>query len=259
MKKGQKQLLFLPVLCLSMAIGGCGKKETDQTDAADMAKTVPNYTLVYQSEQSSETESANKNAEENTEENAGENTKENIGQNTGENAEKIAEKGYYESLVQSKSCQWNKPLAYPNLKDESQFDANDYTNWASAAVESAMVRDGYSVFFQDLNLCKGEKFYGLGAHEMRGSGQQVTAGYQGRIYIMMTVAGGAFDLSVEDGEGTVLWEQENVTGSDQIFLDIDEMPESMIGVLTDHTQEEDKENLFYSVMILAATQQDALK
>lgn len=63
MKKGQKQLLFLPVLCLSMAIGGCGKKETDKTDAADMAKTVPNYTLIYQSEQSSEAESANKNAE----------------------------------------------------------------------------------------------------------------------------------------------------------------------------------------------------
>ena len=157
----------------------------------------------------------------------------------GENAEKTAEKGYYESLVQSKSCQWNKPLAYPNLKDESQFDANDYTNWASAVVESAMVKDGYSVFFQDLNLCKGEKFYGLGAHEMRSSGHQVTAGYQGRIYIMMTVAGGAFDLSVEDGEGTVLWEQENVTESNQIFLDIDEMPESVIGVLTDHTKEED--------------------
>ena len=51
MKKGQKQLLFLPVLCLSMAIGGCGKKETDKTDAADMTKTVPNYTLIYQSEQ----------------------------------------------------------------------------------------------------------------------------------------------------------------------------------------------------------------
>lgn len=251
MKKVQKQLLFLPVLCLSMAIGGCGKKETDKTDAADMTKTVPNYTLIYQSEQSSEAESANKNAEENT--------KENIGENTGENAEKTAEKGYYESLVQSKSCQWNKPLAYPNLKDESQFDANDYTNWASAVVESAMVKDGYSVFFQDLNLCKGEKFYGLGAHEMRSSGQQVIAGYQGRIYIMMTVAGGAFDLSVEDGEGTVLWEQENVTESDQIFLDIDEMPESVIGVLTDHTQEADKENLFYSVMILAATEQDALK
>ena len=230
MKKVQKQLLFLPVLCLSMAIGGCGKKETDKTDAADMTKTVPNYTLIYQSEQSSEAESAN-----------------------------TAEKGYYESLVQSKSCQWNKPLAYPNLKDESQFDANDYTNWASAVVESAMVKDGYSVFFQDLNLCKGEKFYGLGAHEMRSSGQQVTAGYQGRIYIMMTVAGGAFDLSVEDGEGTVLWEQENVTESNQIFLDIDEMPESVIGVLTDHTKEEDKENLFYSVMILAATEQDALK
>ena len=234
MKKGQKQLLFLPVLCLSMAIGGCGKKEIDKTDAADMAKTVPNYTLIYQSEQSSEAESENKNAEENT----GENTKENIGEN--------AEKGYYESLVQSKSCQWNKPLAYPNLKDESQFDANDYTNWASAAVESAMVKDGYS-----------EKFYGLGAHEMRGSGQQVTAGYQGRIYIMMTVAGGAFDLSVEDGEGTVLWEQENVTESDQIFLDIDEMPESVIGVLTDHTKEEDKEKLFYSVMILAAVEREA--
>ena len=241
MKKGQKQLLFLPVLCLSTAIGGCGKKETD---AADMAKTMPNYTLIYQSEQSSEAESANKSAEENTEENTGENT---------------AEKGYYESLVQGKSCQWNKPLAYPNLKDESQFDSKDYTNWASAAVESVMARDGYSVFFQDLNLCKGEKFYGLGAHEMRGSGQQVTAGYQGRIYIMMTVAGGAFDLSVEDGEGTVLWEQENVTESNQIFLDIDEMPESVIGVLTDHTQEADKENLFYSVMILAATEQDALK
>ena len=30
MKKVQKQLLFLPVLCLSMAIGGCGKKETDK-------------------------------------------------------------------------------------------------------------------------------------------------------------------------------------------------------------------------------------
>ena len=247
MKKGQKQLLFLPVLCLSMAIGGCGKKETDKTDAADMAKTVPNYTLIYQSEQSSEAESANKNAEKNT--------GENIGENTGENAEK----GDYESLVQSKSCQWNKPLAYPNLKDESKFDSNDYTNWASAAIESVMARDGYSVFFQDLNLCKGEKFYGLGAHEMRGSGQQVTAGYQGRIYIMMTVAGGAFDLSVEDGEGTVLWEQENVTESDQIFLDIDEMPESVIGVLTDHTKEEDKENLFYSVMILAATKQDAVK
>ncbi len=247
MKKGQKQLLFLPVLCLSMAIGGCGKKETDKTDAADMAKTVPNYTLIYQSEQSSEAESANKSAEENTEE------------NTGENTEKTAEKGYYESLVQGKSCQWNKPLAYPNLKDESQFDSKDYTNWASAAVESVMARDGYSVFFQDLNLCKGEKFYGLGAHEMRGSGQQVTAGYQGRIYIMMTVAGGAFDLSVEDEEGTVLWEQENVTESNQIFLDIDEMPESVIGVLTDHTQEADKENLFYSVMILAATEQDALK
>lgn len=247
MKKGQKQLLFLPVLCLSMAIGGCGKKETDKMDAADMAKTVPNYTLIYQSEQSSEAESANKNAEKNT--------GENIGENTGENAEK----GYYESLVQSKSCQWNKPLAYPNLKDESKFDSNDYTNWASAAIESVMARDGYSVFFQDLNLCKGEKFYGLGAHEMRGSGQQVTAGYQGRIYIMMTVAGGAFDLSVEDGEGTVLWEQENVTESDQIFLDIDEMPESVIGVLTDHTKEEDKENLFYSVMILAATKQDAVK
>lgn len=247
MKKGQKQLLFLPVLCLSMAIGGCGKKETDKTDVADMAKTVPNYTLIYQSEQSSEAESANKNAEKNT--------GENIGENTGENAEK----GYYESLVQSKSCQWNKPLAYPNLKDESKFDSNDYTNWASAAIESVMARDGYSVFFQDLNLCKGEKFYGLGAHEMRGSGQQVTAGYQGRIYIMMTVAGGAFDLSVEDGEGTVLWEQENVTESDQIFLDIDEMPESVIGVLTDHTKEEDKENLFYSVMILAATKQDAVK
>lgn len=247
MKKGQKQLLFLPVLCLSMAIGGCGKKETDKTDAADMAKTVPNYTLIYQSEQSSEAESANKNAEKNT--------GENIGENTGENAEK----GYYESLVQSKSCQWNKPLAYPNLKDESKFDSNDYTNWASAAIESVMARDGYSVFFQDLNLCKGEKFYGLGAHEMRGSGQQVTAGYQGRIYIMMTVAGGAFDLSVEDGEGTVLWEQENVTESDQIFLDIDEMPESVIGVLTDHTKEEDKENLFYSFMILAATKQDAVK
>ena len=247
MKKGQKQLLFLPVLCLSMAIGGCGKKETDKTDAADMAKTVPNYTLIYQSEQSSEAESANKNAEKNT--------GENIGENTGENAEK----GYYESLVQSKSCQWNKPLAYPNLKDESKFDSNDYTNWASAAIESVMARDGYSVFFQDLNLCKGEKFYGLGAHEMRGSGQQVTAGYQGRIYIMMTVAGGAFDLSVEDGEGTVLWEQENVTESDQIFLDIDEMPESVIGVLTDHTKAEDKENLFYSVMILAATKQDAVK
>lgn len=247
MKKGQKQLLFLPVLCLSMAIGGCGKKETDKTDAADMAKTVPNYTLIYQSEQSSEAESANKNAEKNT--------GENIGENTGENAEK----GYYESLVQSKSCQWNKPLAYPNLKDESKLDSNDYTNWASAAIESVMARDGYSVFFQDLNLCKGEKFYGLGAHEMRGSGQQVTAGYQGRIYIMMTVAGGAFDLSVEDGEGTVLWEQENVTESDQIFLDIDEMPESVIGVLTDHTKEEDKENLFYSVMILAATKQDAVK
>ena len=247
MKKGQKQLLFLPVLCLSMAIGGCGKKEIDKTDAADMAKTVPNYTLIYQSEQSSEAESANKNAEKNT--------GENIGENTGENAEK----GYYESLVQSKSCQWNKPLAYPNLKDESKFDSNDYTNWASAAIESVMARDGYSVFFQDLNLCKGEKFYGLGAHEMRGSGQQVTAGYQGRIYIMMTVAGGAFDLSVEDGEGTVLWEQENVTESDQIFLDIDEMPESVIGVLTDHTKEEDKENLFYSVMILAATKQDAVK
>lgn len=41
MKKVQKQLLFLPVLCLSMAIGGCGKKETDKTDAADMTKTVP--------------------------------------------------------------------------------------------------------------------------------------------------------------------------------------------------------------------------
>lgn len=241
MKKGQRQLVLLPVLCLSTAIGGCGKKKTD---AADMAKTMPNYTLIYQSEQSSEAESANKSAEENTEENTGENT---------------AEKGYYESLVQGKSCQWNKPLAYPNLKDESQFDANDYTNWASAAVESAMVKDGYSVFFQDLNLCKGEKFYGLGAHEMRGSGQQVTAGYQGRIYIMMTVAGGAFDLSVEDGEGTVLWEQENVTESNQIFLDINEMPESVIGVLTDHTQEADKENLFYSVMILAATEQDALK
>ena len=39
------------------------KKETDKTDAADMAKTVPNYTLIYQSEQSSEAESANKNAE----------------------------------------------------------------------------------------------------------------------------------------------------------------------------------------------------
>lgn len=241
MKKGQKQLLFLPVLCLSMAIGGCGKKETD---AVNTAKTMPNYTLIYQSEQSSEAESANKSAEENTEENTGENT---------------AEKGYYESLVQGKSCQWNKPLAYPNLKDESQFDSKDYTNWASAAVESAMVKDGYSVFFQDLNLCKGEKFYGLGAHEMRGSGQQVTAGYQGRIYIMMTVAGGAFDLSVEDGEGTVLWEQENVTESNQIFLDINEMPESVIGVLIDHTQEADKENLFYSVMILAATEQDALK
>lgn len=241
MKKGQRQLVLLPVLCLSTAIGGCGKKETD---AADMAKTMPNYTLIYQSEQSSEAESANKSAEENTEENTGENT---------------AEKGYYESLVQGKSCQWNKPLAYPNLKDESQFDSKDYTNWASAAVESVMARDGYSVFFQDLNLCKGEKFYGLGAHEMRGSGQQVTAGYQGRIYIMMTVAGGAFDLSVEDGEGTVLWEQENVTESNQIFLDIDEMPESVIGVLTDHTQEADKENLFYSVMILAATEQDALK
>lgn len=38
MKKVQKQLLFLPVLCLSMAIGGCGKKETDKTDAADMTK-----------------------------------------------------------------------------------------------------------------------------------------------------------------------------------------------------------------------------
>ena len=247
MKKGQKQLLFLPVLCLSMAIGGCGKKETDKTDAADMAKTVPNYTLIYQSEQSSEAESANKSAEENTEE------------NTGENTEKTAEKGYYESLVQSKSCKWNKPLAYPNLKDESKFDSNDYTNWASAAVESAMVKDGYFVFFQDMNLCKGEKFYGLGAHEMRGSGQKVTAGYQGRIYIMMTVTGGAFDLSLEDGEGTVLWEQENVTESNQIFLDIDEMPESVIGVLTDHTQEADKENLFYSVMILAATEQDALK
>lgn len=241
MKKGQRQLVLLPVLCLSTAIGGCGKKETD---AADMAKTMPNYTLIYQSEQSSEAESANKSAEENTEENTGENT---------------AEKGYYESLVQGKSCQWNKPLAYPNLKDESQFDSKDYTNWASAAVESVMARDGYSVFFQNLNLCKGEKFYGLGAHEMRGSGQQVTAGYQGRIYIMMTVAGGAFDLSVEDGEGTVLWEQENVTESNQIFLDIDEMPESVIGVLTDHTQEADKENLFYSVMILAATEQDALK
>lgn len=241
MKKGQRQLVLLPVLCLSTAIGGCGKKETD---AADMAKTMPNYTLIYQSEQSSEAESANKSAEENTEENTGENT---------------AEKGYYESLVQGKSCHWNKPLAYPNLKDESQFDSKDYTNWASAAVESVMARDGYSVFFQDLNLCKGEKFYGLGAHEMRGSGQQVTAGYQGRIYIMMTVAGGAFDLSVEDGEGTVLWEQENVTESNQIFLDIDEMPESVIGVLTDHTQEADKENLFYSVMILAATEQDALK
>lgn len=84
MKKGQKQLLFLPVLCLSMAIGGCGKKETDKTDAADMTKTVPNYTLIYQSEQSSEAESANKNAEENT--------KENIGENTGENAEKTAGK-----------------------------------------------------------------------------------------------------------------------------------------------------------------------
>lgn len=245
MKKGQKQLLFLPVLCLSMAIGGCGKKETDKTDAADMAKTVPNYTLIYQSEQSSEAESANKSAEENTEE------------NTGENTEKTAEKGYYESLVQSKSCKWNKPLAYPNLKDESKFDSNDYTNWASAAIESVMARDGYSVFFQDLNLCKGEKFYGLGAHEMRGSGQQVTAGYQGRIYIMMTVAGGAFDLSVEDGEGTVLWEQENVTESNQIFLDIDEMPESVIGVLTDHTKEEDKEKLFYSVMILAAVEREA--
>ena len=46
MKKGQKQLLFLPVLCLSMAIGGCGKKETDKTDAADMTKTGPNYTLI---------------------------------------------------------------------------------------------------------------------------------------------------------------------------------------------------------------------
>ena len=69
MKKVQKQLLFLPVLCLSMAIGGCGKKETDKTDAADMTKTVPNYTLIYQSEQSSEAESANKNAEENTKEN----------------------------------------------------------------------------------------------------------------------------------------------------------------------------------------------
>ena len=241
MKKGQRQLVLLPVLCLSTAIGGCGKKKTD---AADMAKTMPNYTLIYQSEQSSEAESANKSAEENTEENTGENT---------------AEKGYYESLVQGKSCQWNKPLAYPNLKDESQFDSKDYTNWASAAVESVMARDGYSVFFQDLNLCKGEKFYGLGAHEMRGSGQQVTAGYQGRIYIMMTVAGGAFDLSVEDGEGTVLWEQENVTESNQIFLDINEMPESVIGVLTDHTQEADKENLFYSVMILAATEQDALK
>lgn len=239
MKKGQRQLVLLPVLCLSTAIGGCGKKETD---AADMAKTMPNYTLIYQSEQSSEAESANKSAEENTEENTGENT---------------AEKGYYESLVQSKSCQWNKPLAYPNLKDESKFDSNDYTNWASAAIESVMARDGYSVFFQDLNLCKGEKFYGLGAHDMRGSGQQVTAGYQGRIYIMMTVAGGAFDLSVEDGEGTVLWEQENVTESNQIFLDIDEMPESVIGVLTDHTKEEDKEKLFYSVMILAAVEREA--
>ena len=64
MKKGQRQLVLLPVLCLSTAIGSCGKKETD---AADMAKTMPNYTLIYQSEQSSEAESANKSAEENTE------------------------------------------------------------------------------------------------------------------------------------------------------------------------------------------------
>lgn len=56
-----------------------------------------------------------------------------------------------------------------------------------------------------------------------------------------------------------MWGAGKVTESDQIFLDIDEMPESVIGVLTDHTQEADKENLFYSVMILAATEQDALK
>ena len=227
-KMKRRKIFVLLISCLCTLLIGCNKS------SLDIKKTVKDYTFSYQSEQSGEVNEA-----------------------ANENVEETAEKGYYESLVQSKSCQWNKPLAYPNLKDESQFDANDYTNWASAAVESAMVKDGYSVFFQDLNLCKGEKFYGLGAHEMRGSGQQVTAGYQGRIYIMMTVAGGAFDLSVEDGEGTVLWEQENVTESNQIFLDIDEMPESVIGVLTDHTKEEDKEKLFYSVMILAAVEREA--
>lgn len=96
MKKVQKQLLFLPVLCLSMAIGGCGKKETDKTDAADMTKTVPNYTLIYQSEQSSEAESANKNAEENT--------KENIGENTGEMQKKLRKKGIMNPSYRAKAA-----------------------------------------------------------------------------------------------------------------------------------------------------------
>ena len=55
--------LSIFALAGALCIGAvsCGKKETD---AVNTAKTMPNYTLIYQSEQSSEAESATAAAQE---------------------------------------------------------------------------------------------------------------------------------------------------------------------------------------------------
>ena len=76
---------------------------------------------------------------------------------------------------------------------------------------------------------------------------------------MLIVGGGAFDFRVEDGEGTVLWSRNQITESDEIFLDIDEMPEAIYGFLTDRTVEEEKDSLFYSVILIGAAEREAIK
>ena len=218
--KKEKILLFFA----GVSIAACACSA--QQENAD--RTVPQYTLEYQSQESTS------------------------------QAEQAAGPKYYYSLAMDGTWKWGDFLAYPDFANQENFDSADYTNWAPDVVKNELTRGGYFDFFSDMRIQCGEKFYALPENQMK-SDITINPGYRGRIFIMLTVGGGAFDFRVEDGEGTVLWSRNQITESDEIFLDIDEMPEAIYGFLTDRTAEEEKDSLFYSVILIGAAEREAIK
>lgn len=168
---------------------------------------------------------------------------------------------YYETLFGQGIFKWKDQLPYPAFVSEYLRNGtwNEVMSFNSM-FDVMFVKDGYHEYVGDVYTFLSESNYQSAREFRRPTEEQpFEAGFDARVYILLVHEAGACTIEVRDSSGNILWETESpLEECAQFYLEFENWDCDNYVIVTDCSDEADKEILHYEPRVMIAVERGAI-